>query len=340
MPEPLTIVIPMGGHGTRMRPQTWSKPKPLVSVAGKPALEHLLDMFAGIPGIERSEYVFIVSPFLGASQIPRFISEAHPHLKVRYVVQDEMKGQSHALWLAREHLQGPALICFSDTLMDADLSFLADEPADGVVWAKLVEDPRRFGVAELGPDSWVRSFIEKPATMENKLAVVGCYYFRRAEALLSAIEEQMDRDVSQGGEYFLADAISIMIAHGAKVRIEEVRAWLDTGTPEATLETNRWLLDRKRFDMVPRAGVTIIPPVAIHPTARITDSTIGPYASIGANCSIWGSRVEASILEPGAELQNVSLLDSLVGSRASVCGKGSEQKLKLNVGDDCNIVIE
>jgi glucose-1-phosphate thymidylyltransferase len=251
-----------------------------------------------------------------------------------------MKGQSHALWLAREHLLGPALICFSDTLMDADFSFLDDESADAVVWAKLVEDPRRFGVAELGPDGWVRRFIEKPRSTENKLAVVGCYYFKRAESLSAAIKEQMERDVSQNGEYYLADAISIMIDHGAQVRIQEVRAWLDTGTPEATLETNRWLLDRTRLEAPARDGVTIIPPVAIHPTARIMDSTIGPYASIGADCSIRSSHVEASILEPGAELHDVALKNSLVGSRASVRGMGLGQQLRLNVGDDCSVVIE
>ncbi|HEX6269994.1 MAG TPA: sugar phosphate nucleotidyltransferase [Anaerolineales bacterium] len=106
MSETLKIFIPMAGWGTRMRPHTWSKPKPLVSVAGKTSLEHLLDMFKTLPEPDNVEYVFIVGPYLGESQVPQFIEENYPDLNAHYVVQHEMKGQSHALWLAREHMRG------------------------------------------------------------------------------------------------------------------------------------------------------------------------------------------------------------------------------------------
>ncbi len=184
--ESLKIVIPMAGWGTRMRPHTWSKPKPLVSVAGKTSLEHLMDMFKSLPDPENSEFIFIVGPFLGEMQIPAFIKENYPNLKAHYVVQHEMKGQSHALALAREYLRGPMIMCFSDTLMETDFSFLATEQADGVAWVMPVEDPRRFGVAEKGTDGWVKRFIEKPQSMDNNLVVVGCYYFKNSDTLLAA----------------------------------------------------------------------------------------------------------------------------------------------------------
>src|SRR5512142_1082417 len=101
MEKTLTVIIPMAGWGTRMRPHTFSKPKPLVSVAGKTTLEHLLDMFKTMPNPENLEYIFIISPFLSEMQIPAFIEEKYPHLNAHYVVQHEMKGQSHAMWLAR-----------------------------------------------------------------------------------------------------------------------------------------------------------------------------------------------------------------------------------------------
>jgi glucose-1-phosphate thymidylyltransferase len=213
--ETFKIVIPMAGWGTRMRPHTFSKPKPLVSVAGKTTLEHLLDMFKTMPNPDNLEYVFIISPFLGELHIPAFIKEKYPDIKANYVVQHEMKGQSHAMWLAREYLHGPMQMVFSDTLIETDFSFLAHETADSVAWVMPVPDPRRFGVAELDGDGYVKRFIEKPQTMENNLVIAGCYYFREGRDLMAAIEEQFKRDIQLKNEFFLADAMSIMIEHGS-----------------------------------------------------------------------------------------------------------------------------
>jgi glucose-1-phosphate thymidylyltransferase len=338
--DTLKVFIPMGGWGTRMRPHTWSKPKPLVSVAGKSTLEHLLQMFDSLPDPSHTEFIFIVGPYLGEMQIPPFVKEHYPNLNAHYVVQSEMKGQSHALWLAREHMHGPMIMCFSDTLIETDFSFLAAEQADGVAWVMPVPDPRRFGVAELDPQGWVRRLIEKPQSMENNLAVVGCYYLNKAEALLQAIETQMQRGVSLRNEYFLTDAISIMIEGGARMRTQQISTWLDTGTIEATLDTNRILLDKQASNVgtFKRSTVQIVDPVAIHPSAEISDSIIGPHASIGANCQIQNSRIEDSIVEANAEITDAALTRSLIGTRAKVRGRGDRQALKLNVGDDSSVI--
>ena len=339
MTETLKIFIPMAGWGTRMRPHTHSKPKPLVSVAGKTSLEHLMDMFKSLPEGQDVEYVFIVGPFLGELQIPAFIKENYPDLKAHYVLQHEMKGQSHALWLGREHMHGPMLMCFSDTLMETDFSFLAHEEADVVAWVMPVPDPRRFGVAEVGEDGWVKRFIEKPQSMENNLVVVGCYYFKSAENLLAAIEDQMQRGIMLKGEYFLTDTISLMIEGGAKVRTQEIGTWLDTGTIEATLDTNNLLLDKlgSNVQTFRRSNVEIIEPVAIHETADIRDSKIGPHASIGANCRISNSSIAQSIIEAGCEIQDSVLNRSLIGRQAKVRGRGDGHVSQLNVGDNSEV---
>ncbi len=339
--ESLKIVIPMAGWATRMRPHTWSKPKALVSVAGKTSLEHLLDMFKSVPDPANTEYIFIVGPFLGELQIPAFIKENYPNLKAQFVVQHEMKGQSHALALARQYLRGPMIMCFSDTLMETDFSFLAKEAADGVAWVMPVEDPRRFGVAEEGSDGWVRRFIEKPQSTDNNLVVVGCYYFKNADDLLAAIDEQVQRGVMLKNEYFLTDAISIMIEHGAKVHTNRISTWLDTGTIEATLDTNKILLEKigSQAGKFEGSNVNIVEPVSIHESAEISNSTIGPYASIGANCKIENCQISESILEADCEIKDAALSRSLIGKQAKVKGRGDGHVMQLNVGDTSSILL-
>ncbi len=315
----LKIVIPMAGLGTRLRPHTWSKPKQLVSVAGKAVLGHVIDTFSTLPHLEQVELINIVG-YLG-EQIEAYMAENHPQIKAHYVTQDDPRGQSHAIYLARQYLHGPMLMVFADTLLETDLSFLADETADAVAWVKAVPDPRRFGVAEVGPDGWVTRLIEKPQDVSNNLAVVGFYYFKRAEDLLSAIEEQMRRDIQLKGEYFLADAVNIMLERGLKMRVQKVDVWLDAGTAEALLETNHYLLEHGRDNdaaALQRQGIVVNPPVFIHPTATITGSVVGPYVSLGADCHVESSILRNSILEDGAQVDSVILEDSLIGRHAQI----------------------
>lgn len=341
MSETLKIFIPMAGWGTRMRPHTWSKPKPLVSVAGKTSLEHLLDMFNSVPDPDNVEFVFVVGPYLGELQVPPFVRENYPNMKAHFVVQNEMKGQSHALWLAREFMHGPLIVCFSDTLLDTDFSFLDREEADVVAWVMPMPDPRRFGVAELNPEGWVTRFVEKPESMDNNLVVVGCYYFKSAEQLLAAIEEQMERNLTLKGEFFLTDTVTLMIEKGARVRTEKASSWLDTGTIDATLDTNKILLESKSNKTQNESvdGVEIIAPSFVHPSAEIKNSVIGPYSSIGANCKIVNSWIEQSIVEADCEIQDASLSRSLVGIKARIRGKGVGLAIQLNVGDNSDIFL-
>lgn len=334
--ETLKVVIPMAGLGTRLRPHTWSKPKQLVSVAGKAVLGHVLDMLSTVPDPQKIELVNIVG-YLG-EQIEAYMKEHYPQIPSHYVVQEDPKGQSHALYLAREYLHGPMLMIFADTLVETDLSFLASEPAGAVAWVKEVPDPRRFGVADVGTDGWVRRLIEKPTDKNINLAVVGFYYFAHAEDVIAAIEEQMRRGVQIKGEYFLADAVNIMLEDNLKMRTERVEVWLDAGTPESLLETNNYLLrhgQENDYSDQHRNNSVIIPPVFIHPTAQVHESVIGPFASIGAGCIVRNSIIRNSILEDEAEVKGAILEDSIIGRKALI----ERRPGVLNAGDSTELIM-
>jgi glucose-1-phosphate thymidylyltransferase len=334
--EHLSIVIPMGGLGTRLRPHTWSKPKQLVSVAGKAMLGHVLSTFASVPDPDHIELINIVG-YLG-EQIEAYMKENYPQFKAHYVTQEDPRGQSHAIYLARQYLHGPMLMVFADTLLETDLSFLAQETADAVAWVKPVTDPRRFGVAVVDADGWVKRLIEKPEDTSNNLAVVGFYYFKSSEALLSAIEEQMRRDIQLKGEYYLTDAVNIMLERGLKMRVEKVDVWLDAGTVEALLETNYYLLEHGRDNsalVAQRKGVVVIPPVFVHPSAKIGYSVIGPHASIGAECQVQGSIVRNSILEDDSRVTDVILENSLIGRHTQI----QRRPMTVNAGDQTVLTL-
>ncbi|MBN2257675.1 MAG: hypothetical protein JW704_07610 [Anaerolineaceae bacterium] len=330
MSETLKIIVPMAGLGTRLRPLTLTRPKPLLSLAGRTVLDFFLDTFTSIPLTRQMDYVFIVGQM--GEQIKEYISKNYPQIPAQYVTQTEMRGQSDAIFLAKEYLVGPAIVAFSDTLVEADFSPLANESADAVVWVKPVEDPRRFGVAETDDAGFVKRLIEKPQDMSNNLAIVGVYYFKESRNLCDAITEQVNRKLSLKGEYYLADAVNILLEQGLKMRTRPIDVWLDAGTPDAMLATNHHLLENgndNSGDIPKRKDVAIIPPVFLHPEAIVANSVIGPNTSISANCKIRNCVISNAILGDETEINNLVIDDAILGCNARV----SANPMRLILGD-------
>jgi len=260
-----------------------------------------------------------------------------------------LKGQAHAIQLAREYVDGPVLIIFVDTIFEADLLPLQTLPSDGVIFVREVKDPRRFGVVTL-EDETITQFVEKPEEPISNLAVIGVYYLKGSRMLFDCIDELITEDIQTKGEYFLADALQVMVKRGAKLNAWPVEVWEDCGTPDAVLQTNRYLLEKVTHAGGETDSSIIIPPVHIDPTARVEKSVVGPYAHIGAGCvinsSIVGpyvsladsgeiheSLVTDSIVNEGSRIERSMLHQSLVGEQASV--RGSFERL--NVGDSSDI---
>jgi glucose-1-phosphate thymidylyltransferase len=328
----MKVIIPLAGFGKRMRPHTWSKPKPLLNVAGKPVLGHILDKLADFD-VEVDELIFIVG-WLG-DQIQEFYEANGYPYPARYVEQRELLGQAHAIWLAREHLEGPVFIIFVDTIFEADLGGLQISDLDGVLYVREVEDPRRFGVTVLDSEGLVTRLVEKPDSFENRLALIGVYYVHDAAWLLRAIKELMDRNMQTKGEFYLADAYTLMIQQGARFGVREVSVWEDCGTPHDVLMTNRYLLDhgQNTGKVASVVDSLIIPPVYIAPSAQVAHSIVGPYVTIAENSIVKQSIIRDSIIDEGACIDDTMLDRSLIGKDAVVRGRYRV----LNVGDSSQV---
>lgn len=310
----MDVIFPVAGLGTRLRPQTWSKPKPLVSVAGKPMFEHVMDR---IVPYEPNKVVFITG-YLG-DQIEAWAREMYPQYELAFVEQPEMLGQTDAIIRTRELCDDDALILFPDAIFEADFSILDGIESDGVIFTKVVEDPSALGVT-LVENGYITKLIEKPAEPISNQATVGIYYFKEIADLYDAIDEQMRLGIKTKNEYFIADAIQIMIDRGKKFVTSNIDVFEDCGNADALLQTNQYLLRLNPPSPAQRPGSVIIPPSYVDTSADIENAIIGPFASIGPGAIVKDAVVRDSIIEANAFVTGVVLEHSVVGRSASIGG--------------------
>ncbi len=332
----MKVIIPLAGFGKRLRPHTYSQPKPLINVAGKAVLGHILNELALL---EVEEIVFIVSD--RSTAVAEYMQTFYPHYRTRFVEQTTMLGQSHAIYLTRDAVGGgEILIIFSDTIFKTNLASLATVQADGALHLREVADPARFGVAIVNEAGFVTRLVEKPTEPVSNLAVVGVYYFKEASRLFQAIEKQIALDLRLAGEFFLADAITLLLEEGTRFQARNLELWEDCGTIPALLETNRRLLTLTENAASqlpdPQGGYLLIPPCYIAPDAKIERSVIGPYASIGPGVQISDSIVRDTIIQEKARLEASLITGSVIGRNATITN-GFQ---RLNVGDDSQLEAE
>jgi glucose-1-phosphate thymidylyltransferase len=317
----MKLIIPAAGIGTRLRPHTYTTPKTLLQVAGKPILAHLLDLFIGLPDL--SELIFIVGNL--GEQIQAFV-KANSHLPATYIRQEQQMGLGHAISLARDAAGGePILIVNDDGILEVDPRPIVQSRYP-VIGVKAVDNPQAFGVVEMNGE-FIARLIEKPENPPTNLAIAGLYYIPNSDLLFRCLDELIQKDVRTKNEYQLTDGLQLMLERGERMKTAQIN-WLDCGKPDMLLETNRYLLKKQPQNYhVP--DVVVIPPVFIAGDATIRHSIIGPYASIGDGAKISHSIIRDSVVQPRAEIQNILLEQSIIGVSAHVCGNFH----RLNIGD-------
>ncbi len=325
----MKAILPVAGVGSRLRPHTHTVPKALVHVAGKPILGHILDSLqpAGV------DEVVLVVGYLG-EQIVDYVQNTYD-LKVQVINQEERLGLGHAIFLTKDCVddEEPVLIVLGDTIVRADLNGVLQRGITAI-GVREVDNPSSFGVVQLEGGQIVK-LVEKPKEPPTNLAVVGVYYIRNSGLLFRSLETIIEQDLRTGGEFQLTDGLQLMIDAGEPMEVFNVEDWLDCGTPETLLATNRHLLAADGY--VPfedRSDVIVIPPVYIAPTAILENCLIGPYVSIASGAQISNALIRDSIINEDAYVSDLLLEHSLVGHKAVVQGRFS----RLNIGDSSQII--
>src|SRR5256714_11500099 len=167
-------------------------------------MDYVMDTLSGLD----IEELIVITGHL-KDVVERYIVEKYD-VKARFVEQKTLDGTAGAINLARPYVDGPVLIVFVDTLFEADLSAVRSADADGIIWAKEVEDYQRFGVIVTDAKGYMTRIVEKPSTPVSRLANIGLQYVRDWKMLFEGIAHVLQSPPGKGGEFYLTDAFQCM----------------------------------------------------------------------------------------------------------------------------------
>ncbi len=325
-----------GGHGTRLRPLTYTGNKHVLPIANKPMLLYGLEHLKNA-GIE--EVGIVLGPIReGVTEIVGDGSKFG--LKVTYISQPEPKGLAHAVLISEDFMQGePFVMYLGDNLLRQGVKDFVGvferKRADCVVGVCPVTDVSRYGIVEF-EGGRPKRLVEKPKASSSNLALVGVYVF--SNSIFRAVKSIKP---SWRNELEITDAIQFLLAEGKKVEVEHVKGWWkDTGKPEDLLEANQLVLADMQSDVKGElSGETSLtgnlsmgPGSKTVGTVRISgpaivgancvigpDVFIGPYTSIGDGCKIRNVEMENSIVMKDCAIETGRrIVDSLIGSNSTI----------------------
>jgi len=316
-----TAVVLAAGEGTRLRPLTRNRPKPMLPAANRPILEHVFDALveAGI-----NEIVVVVG--YKRDRVQDHFGPSYRDVPVTYVTQDKQLGSGHALLQAKSVVEGPVLVLNGDRLIDAGtITAVADTHAEtGNPSIAVVErqETSRYGAVEVR-DGDIAKLVEKPREGDYRLINGGVYAF--GEDIFTEIGETS----RQAGELALPDTLEQLIEHGRVRGVEVDGMWVDATYPWDLLEVAREVLARGRLTESSRSdGVWIHEsalvhreavlqgPVVVGPDCEVgPDAVIGPDAALGANVTVGANAVvQHSVIDADTRIDPGStLLDTITG---------------------------
>lgn len=328
----MKAIIPVAGAGTRLRPLTYTQPKPLIPVAGKAIISFIIDDLIK-EGVQ--DFVFVIG-YLG-EKVMAYLEKHYPNINMSFVYQNERKGLGHAIWLSKEFIkdEDQIIIYLGDTILDIDLKkVMLTEHSTLVV--KKVQDPREFGVVEVNEEGFAVKVVEKPSIPKSNLAIVGLYKIKEVKELIKALDKMVEENQRTYNEFQLTDALMRMIEEGVVFETSSVNNWFDCGKRDVLLDTNIMLLQRENYTPIVASKTVdtiILPPVSIGENCKISNSIIGPYVTIGDDAIIDSSIIKDSIIGSQVNLDEVVLFRSIIGNDTGV--KGLRQSL--NIGDNTEI---
>ncbi|MBD0823395.1 sugar phosphate nucleotidyltransferase [Aestuariibaculum marinum] len=325
----MKIIVPMAGRGSRLRPHSLTVPKPLIPVAGQPIVHRLVKDIAKVLKQPIEEVAFVLGdPAWFGDDVVESLEALAQSLGAKASIyrQDLPLGTGHAIMCAKPSLSGPAVIAYADTLIRAE--FDLDPTADSVIWTKEVENPEAYGVVKLNENQEIVELVEKPQTFVSNQAVIGIYYFKDVAVLKDKLQEVLDENVTNGGEYQINDGIKRMMAEGKIFKTGTVDEWMDCGNKAITVETNGKMLQFLKTDgeeemvapSVTLDNAEIIEPCFIGENVVLRDCIIGPNVSIGNDCIIDNSIIKNSLIQNHTSIKNANLDDAMIGNHVKYNG--------------------
>ena len=334
----MKIIVPMAGRGSRLRPHSLTVPKPLIPVAGQPIVHRLVKDIVKVLNQPIEEIAFVLGdPAWFGDDVVTSLKQLAEGLGAKASIyrQDEPLGTGHAIMCAKPSLSGPAVIAYADTLIRAD--FNLDSEADSVIWTKKVNNPEAFGVVKLNDKDQITELVEKPESFVSNQAVIGIYYFKDVAVLKDKLQEVLNENIMNGGEYQINDGIKRMMAEGCIFKTGTVDEWMDCGNKEVTLETNGRMLGFLKSDNQEQLIATsahlenanIIKPCYIGENVILKNTTVGPNVSVGNNTTIENSTVKNSLIQSHTLIKNANLDEAMIGNHVTYDGEFK----KVSLGD-------